>query len=69
MALDIRLLIAVTGARRRIREQHMEPAQAAVATARMLDVPPEQVLRLAESAERSCAEARLALRHQSEARA
>lgn len=64
---DTRLYLAVTGARRRIREQRMEPAQAAAATARMLDVPPEQVLRLAERAERGCAEARCALRHHPEA--
>jgi hypothetical protein len=64
--LDVRLLLAVTGARRRIREQRMEPAPAAVATARMLDVPPEQVQRLALTAENACALARLVLHHQPE---
>ena len=61
MALDIRLYLATAGARRRIREQHMEPEHAAQATARMLDVPPADVQRLALTAENACAEARLTL--------
>ena len=60
---DIRLYLATAGARRRIREQRMEPAQAAVATARMLDVPVADVQRLALTAENACALARLALHH------
>jgi hypothetical protein len=59
---DTRLYLAVTGARRRIREQRMEPEHAAQATSNMLDVPSGQVLRLAIAAENGCAEARLTLR-------
>lgn len=62
--LEHRLYIAVSGCRRRVREQRMEPTQAAQVTATMMDVPAAQVLRLAITAENACVNARLALRQQ-----
>lgn len=57
MALDVRLWIAVSGCRRRIRAG-MHPSEAATCASRMMDVDPAQVLRLAITAERACSNAR-----------
>lgn len=64
--LDVRLLLAVSGARRRI-SAGMQPPEAAARCAHMMDVPVEQVQRLTITAENACANARIALRQQSEA--
>lgn len=65
MALDIRLLLATQGCRRRITAG-MQPSEAATRCAHMLDVDAEQILRLALTAESACTIERLVLRHQPE---